>query len=141
MVSQNAVLLNRTMRENLCYGTNDEITDESIMEVLERVNMKERVLELPNGLDTLINQNGQEFSGGQLQRLQIARLLLSTSSVILLDEPTSAMDSMTTDKILNVLKEFLVDKTLIMVTHDVQPLMLTDTILNMKSGGEFDIPV
>uniref|UniRef100_A0A7S2Y2X7 ABC transporter domain-containing protein n=1 Tax=Entomoneis paludosa TaxID=265537 RepID=A0A7S2Y2X7_9STRA len=143
VVSQNSLFLNRSLRENLCYGPVSPVEDKVIWQALEKVNLKTRVQELPQGLDTRLLDNGLEFSGGQRQRLQIARLLLSgvSSQVILLDEPTSALDSLTTDQILVVLQEFLVEKTLIMVTHDVQPLILADTVFQMKCGGDVEYAV
>lgn len=137
VVSQNPVFFNRTIRENLCYGCPSSQNDDQIWEVLDKVNLRQRIEELPLDLDTCLQENGLEFSGGQRQRLAIARLLLrgSQAGVVLLDEPTSAQDSMTTKKVLGVLKEFVTDKTLIMVTHDVQPLVLTDTVYTLRGGG------
>ena len=134
IVSQNSVFLNRTLRENLCYGISDK-DDDDILKALAKVNMKERVMLLPQGLDTVLRENGNEFSGGQRQRLQIDRLLLSSFPLVLLDECTSALDPGTTETVLSVLKSFLVGKTLIMVTHDVQTLVLAQTILEMRSDG------
>jgi len=134
IVNQTSLLLNRSLRENLCYGIGHR-SDQEIFQALDKVNMKSRVLMLPQGLDTPIRDNGNEFSGGQRQRLQIARLLLTSCPVVLLDEFTSALDSETTTDILRVMKPFLVGKTLIMISHDVQTLCLANRILEMKIGG------
>ena len=141
VVSQDSVLFNRTIRENLEYGMNPDIvstgtTETDLWRVLEQVKMDDRVRQLPMGLDTMIHDSGHEFSGGQQQRLQIARLLLRSScSIVLLDECTSALDTETTEDILQILKTFLIDKTLVMVTHDAQTLCLADTVLKMQVGG------
>ena len=135
IVSQDSIFFNRTIRENLLYGAPEGTTDDDILKALEQVNMKHRILKLPAGLDTVIMQSGDEFSGGQRQRLQICRLLLHPCPVVLLDECTSALDAETTEDILKVLKEFLVDKTLVMVTHDIQTLQLAERVLNMRVGG------
>jgi len=141
VVSQDSVLFNRTIRENLEYGMNPDVvstgtTETDLWRVLEQVKMDDRVRQLPMGLDTMIHDSGHEFSGGQRQRLQIARLLLRSScSIVLLDECTSALDTETAEDILQILTTFLIDKTLVMVTHDTQTLCLADTVLNMKVGG------
>ena len=83
VVSQTSVLFNRTLRENLCYGARQEVSDEDIYSVLDSVNLRDRVIGLPDGLDTIVAKNGHEFSGGQLQRLSIAHLLLSSKDCTL----------------------------------------------------------
>mmetsp|Transcript_27381 Transcript_27381/g.31657 ORF Transcript_27381/g.31657 Transcript_27381/m.31657 type:complete len:674 (-) Transcript_27381:183-2204(-) len=138
MVSQDTVLFNRTLRENLAYGLTG-ITDEEIYGVLDKVNLKKVFDDLPEGLDMKVEQNGNEFSGGQLQRIQIGRLLLKNSPVILLDEMTSALDQDTKMVILDVLKDFLKGKTLLMVTHDVQALALANQIISMQLDGPIEI--
>ncbi len=137
IVNQTSILLNRSLRENLCYGIGDR-SDEEIFEALDKVNMKARILMLPQGLDTIIRENGNEFSGGQRQRLQIARLLLTSCSVVLLDEFTSALDADTTADVLRVMESYLVGKTLIMISHDVQTLCLAQRIFDMKVGGKVE---
>jgi len=135
VVTQHSILLNRTLRENLIYGNEKACNDEDILEALDQVHMKNRVLALPNGLDTIIQENGHEFSGGQRQRFQIVRLLLRDSPIVLLDEFTSALDAETTDDILKVLVPYLKGKTLIMITHDVQTLVLADQVLKLTADG------
>jgi len=137
IVNQNSILLNRSLRENLCYGL-DERSDEEIIAALDKVNLKAWVKTLPQALDTMIRFNGNEFSGGQRQRLQIARLFLSSRPIVLLDEFTSALDSDTTDDILRVMESFLAKKTLIMISHDVQTLCLARKVMKMKVGGTFE---
>ena len=146
VVQQESILFNRSLRENLTYGIDDELEvgslrDSILFEALEKVNMKQTVEQMPNGLDTMINCNGGEFSGGQRQRLQICRLLLRNRPVVLLDECTSALDRSTMQDILRVLNVFLADekKTLIMITHDIQTLGIARHILNMSAGGGYEI--
>jgi len=148
VVSQESIMFNRSLRENITYGLYGDLGggslgDAILLEALDKVNMKQFVLEqLPNGLDTVINNNGNEFSGGQRQRLQICRLLLRNRPFVLLDECTLALDRATTQDILEVLKDFLADgqgKTLIMITHDIQTLDIARHTLNMRAGGSYEI--
>lgn len=139
VVSQDSVLLNRSLRDNLTYGINKECTDVDIFEALEAVNMKDRVLAMPDVLDTVIRENGNELSGGQRQRIQIARLLLRDCDIVLLDECTSALDKETTEEILEILKKFLVGRTLIMITHDLETLVLAEKTLKVKVGGHIEV--
>lgn len=138
VVSQDTVLLNRTLRENLSYGLTD-ITDDEIHAALEKVNLRKLIDTFPEGLDMELRYNGNEFSGGQQQRMQIARLLLKDSPVILLDEMTSALDPQTTMEVLDVLKEFIAGKTLVMVTHDTYTLTLVNHILHMRMDTPIEI--
>lgn len=142
VVSQESLLFNRSLRENIAYGENmNSVKDGDIMRVLEKVNLTETVMALPDGLDTVVRENGNEFSGGQRQRLQIARLLLSSCPIIVLDEMTSALDRKTTEDVIRELKSFVVGKTLIMITHDIQTLTLTDNVLDMNKLGEVETAV
>jgi len=136
-VTQHAVFLNRTLRENMKYGLphNNTITDEEIFAALEKVRMKASIMALPNGLDSIIVGNGSEFSGGQRQRLQIARLLLNNAHIVLLDECTSALDPDTTKITVDMLAEFLVGKTMIMITHDSGTLRLAKYVMEMLPNG------
>ena len=116
VVSQESILFNRSLRENLTYGFNDDLEgcvpdDDALLDALDKVNMKRIVLDqFPNGLDTMICSNGGEFSGGQRQCLQICRLLLQNRPLVLLDEFTSALDAATTQDILNLLRDFLLER-------------------------------
>jgi len=129
--------MNRSLRENLCYGI-DERSDEEIFDALNKVNLKAWVETLQQGLDTMVRFNGNEFSGGQKQHLQIARLFLTSRPMVLLDEFTYALVLDTTDDILHMMESFLVGKTLIMISHDIQTLCLARKILKVKVGGGFE---
>jgi len=141
VVMQESMLFNRSLRENLTYGLDENNLpyDDVIIRTLEKVKMRQTFLEkLPNGLDTIIQDHGNEFSGGQRQRLQIARLLLRNKRIVLLDEFTSALDAATMQDILSILKEFVEEKTLVMITHDVQTLELANHHWNLQVGGKLE---
>lgn len=135
LVNQDTVLFNRSLRENLMYGISHYVPDGVILEALDKVNLKEMILSLPQGLETLIRENGNELSGGEKQRIQIARLFLRSCPILLLDEFTSALDPKTTKDIIKEMKSFAVGKTLIMITHDVQTLELVDNVFDMKKDS------
>ena len=91
VVFQESVLFGLTLRENLSLGRPSS-SDEAIYEVLERVRADDLIRKLPDGLDTVVRRRGGHFSGGELQRLSIARAILADGDVWLLDEPTSGLD-------------------------------------------------
>ncbi len=114
-VPQGNMLLSGTIRENLTF-INDDVTDEEILKAIEISCADQFIKDLPQGLETVIGEKGIGLSEGQLQRLAIARSLLSKSPVLLLDEATSALDEETEHRFLTNLKQ-LDDKTCIIVSH------------------------
>lgn len=113
-VDQSPYIFDDTVRENLCMG--DTFSDQQLWEVLESVKMKATIAHLPHQLDTYVGEKGKLLSGGQLQRLSIARGLLQGRNIILFDESTSKLDKKTALSIENMLLENP-DITLIMITH------------------------
>ena len=91
------------------------------------------------GLEAYAFVKVKNLSGGQKQRIQIARLLLSSKPVVLLDEITSALDTRSTEHVISLLKEFCEGKTMIMITHDFDTLILADHVLEVKHGGVFRV--
>ena len=120
----------------MTYGLSHYLPDGIILDALDKVNLKEMILLLPQGLETMIRENGNELSGGEKQRIQIARLFLRSSPILLLDEFTSALDPKTTKDVIREIKAFAVGKTLIMITHDVQTLELVENVFDMKKYSE-----
>ena len=96
-----------------------ENSDEVIFEVLEIVNLKEYILSLPEGLDTVIGEYGLDISGGQRQRIAIARALINHAQILVLDEALSAIDEWNQQKILTNNKKYRPDGTIIMVNHNI----------------------
>lgn len=114
-VPQGKFILSGTIRENLTF-VNKNITDEELNEALEVSNCKKFIDELPDGLDTKIGERGSGLSEGQLQRLSLARALVSKAPILILDEITSSLDSKTEKEVLNNIKQ-LQNRTCIIVTH------------------------
>lgn len=133
-VSQNSYLLDDTVKKNVAFGENNEEIDlELVLKSLQAVQMKEWLDGTNNGLESIIGENGKMISGGERQRIGIARTLYFNTEFILLDEPTSALDEETTKKILQVL-DTLKNKTMIIISHQKNNLSFCNKIYEMKNG-------
>lgn len=116
-ITQSLFIFSESIRYNICLGK--DYTDEEIWEVLEKVKLADVVAELPQGLDEVVGEFGTDLSGGEKQRLALARILIRKHSILLLDEATSAID-VTTSK---VIEQEILDNpnvTVIMITHHLQ---------------------
>ena len=133
-VSQNPYLFDNTVKRNIAFGENDEEIDEDlVLKSLEIVQMKDWLDNTNDGLETIIGENGKMISGGERQRIGIARTLYFQNEFILLDEPTSSLDEETTNKILAILNK-LKDKTIIFISHQKKNLSICNKIYEMKDG-------
>ena len=133
-VSQNPYLFDNTVKRNIAFGENDEEIDEDlVLKSLEIVQMKDWLDNTKDGLETIIGENGKMISGGERQRIGIARTLYFQNEFILLDEPTSSLDEETTNKILAILNK-LKDKTIIFISHQKKNLSICNKIYEMKDG-------
>ena len=133
MVSQETTLFDDTIKNNIKYAK-DTATDEEIYEVAKLSNCDEFINNLPNKYDTLIGENGLRLSGGEKQRISIARAMLKKSSIVLLDEATSSLDSETESKIQTALKILTKDKTTIVIAHRLSTILNSDNIFVIDSG-------
>lgn len=134
VIQQQTYLFNRTLRENLTIG-NPEASDEAVWGVLENVGLKELAERLPEGLDTLVDEAGMRFSGGERHRIALARVLLQEVPVILLDEPTVGLDPATERALLETFFETTKDKALIMITHHLQGVAQMDRVVFIEDGA------
>ncbi|MGB9824866.1 MAG: ABC transporter ATP-binding protein [Candidatus Hydrothermia bacterium] len=132
-VPQESLLFSATIRENVLYG-NEEATEEEIINALKLAEIYDEVMEMPQGLDTLLGERGINLSGGQKQRIAIARAIVKNAPIFILDDALSAVDAETEVKILNNLREFLSNKTTIIVSHRVSAIMDCDEILVLENG-------
>ncbi|MDN6246496.1 MAG: ABC transporter ATP-binding protein/permease, partial [Corynebacterium casei] len=126
-VEQEAAILAGTVRENLKLA-NFQVTDEECWATLDQVNLRDR-FEDSEGLDTILGDRGVSLSGGQRQRLALARMLLMDSPILVLDEPTSAVDSHNEQLILDAIAAAGADKTVIIVAHRLSTVTDADQIL------------
>lgn len=132
-VPQKATLFSGTIRENMQYGLPDA-TDEMIWKALEIAQAKEFVSELEDGLDSHVEQGGGNFSGGQRQRLAIARALVKPADVYVFDDSFSALDFKTDAKLRQALKQDMTDSITVLVAQRVSTVMDADTILVLDEG-------
>lgn len=132
-VLQNNTLFSGTIRDNMKWG-NENANDEDIIRALKLAQAWEFVSTYEDGLDHKVEQGGDNFSGGQKQRLTIARALLKSPKIIILDDSTSAVDMATDAKIQRVFKEELNDVTTIIIAQRVSSIQHADRILVMNEG-------
>lgn len=114
-VSQEVDLFDTTIRENLCLGK--DIKESKILELFEDAGLTEWFLNLENGLETVVGEKGVKLSAGQKQRLNLIRGILIDKDLYFFDEPTSNLDSVSEEKITNMIEKYLSDKTYVIVTH------------------------
>lgn len=133
IVSQDIFLWNRTIRENLMYVSSN-VSEYQIKKILEIVQISDFINNLPKGIDTIIGERGLGLSGGEKQRLAIARALLHNPKILLLDEPTSALDARTETVIQRQLKPIFNGKTVIIVAHRLATIQNADRILVIENG-------
>jgi ABC-type multidrug transport system fused ATPase/permease subunit len=132
-VSQGTLLRSGTVVENLRYG-NPEATDEEVIRAGQAANIHDFIVSLPAGYDTEIGQNGVSLSEGQRQRLSIARALIKRPDILVLDEPTSSLDSITEKSIFELLPPLVRKKTLIVVAHRLSTIQDSDFILLLNEN-------
>ncbi|MBF8807527.1 MAG: ABC transporter ATP-binding protein [Enterococcus lacertideformus] len=132
-VQQKATLFSGTIRENMQYGKADA-TDEMIWKALEIAQAKDFVSEMENGLDSHVEQGGGNFSGGQRQRLAIARALVKSADIYVFDDSFSALDFKTDAKLRQALKQNMKESITVLVAQRVSTVMDSDTILVIDEG-------
>ena len=137
MVSQETTLFDDTVRNNIKYA-NQDATDDEVYKVAKASFCEEFINNLPNKYETLIGENGVRISGGEKQRISIARAMLKKSSIILLDEATSSLDAETESKIQQALNILTKDKTTIVIAHRLSTILNSNNIYLIESGKVID---
>ena len=130
---QATYLFNDTLRNNLLIAK-PQATDEELERALERVGLKRLLARLPKGLDTLLDEAGLRFSGGERHRVALARILLQDAPIVILDEPTVSLDPRTEHEVLDTMFEVLEGKTVILITHHLQGVSDMDRVLFLENG-------
>jgi subfamily B ATP-binding cassette protein MsbA len=133
VVNQNAGLFNTTMRENIAYGR-PGATDSEIVTAAQQASAHEFIQALPSGYDTLVGDQGTRLSSGQQQRIAIARAIVREPEILILDEATSTLDSLSEQAIKDSLATFQQGRTVIIVAHRLSTVELADRILVLDAG-------
>ena len=133
LVSQETTLFDDTIKNNIKYA-NENASDDEILEVAKLSYCDEFIKDLPDKYDTLIGENGVRLSGGEKQRISIARAMIKKSPIILLDEATSSLDSETETKIQNALEILTKNKTTIVIAHRLSTILNSNNIYVLDSG-------
>lgn len=136
-VGQNTHLFHGTVAENVRLGWPDA-SDAEVLRALERAGLAGVVAALPKGLDTPLGEGGFGLSGGQAQRLAVARAWLVDAPVLLLDEPTASLDPHTANRLLDALAELAQGRAVLMVSHDPRTLARTDRVITLTGRGLAD---
>ena len=134
-VPQDVYLMDDSIKKNIGFGLSDEeIECEKVWKALEQAQMKAFVEELPNGLDTQIGDRGVRLSGGQAQRLAIARALYNNPEILVLDEATSALDNETESAVMSAIDSLQGQKTIIIIAHRLTTVKKCNKIYEIKNG-------
>jgi len=133
VVTQDTYLFNGTIRANLLYAKSDAKEDE-LIDVCRQANIHDFIQGLPQGYDTIVGNRGIKLSGGEKQRVSIARVLLKDPALIILDEATSSLDSISESLIQEALDPLLKGRTSIIIAHRLSTIMAADTILVLDHG-------
>ena len=133
MVTQETYLFNDTIRANLLYARPDA-TDEQIVAACRAANIHEFIVDLPDGYDTIVGNRGYRLSGGEKQRMAIARVILKDPKILVLDEATSSLDSQSEALIQEALERIMVNRTSLVIAHRLSTILSADTILVLDHG-------
>lgn len=133
VLNQKPYLFATSVKNNIRLG-NQAATDEEIKEVIKKVKLDQYIHSLPRGLNTQMEETGQRFSGGERQRIALARILLKNTPIVILDEPTVGLDPYTERYLLDTIFSALQDKTVIWVTHHLIGIEKMDEVLFMENG-------
>eukprot|EP00571_Detonula_confervacea_P014898 CAMPEP_0172306362 /NCGR_PEP_ID=MMETSP1058-20130122/7442_1 /TAXON_ID=83371 /ORGANISM="Detonula confervacea, Strain CCMP 353" /LENGTH=753 /DNA_ID=CAMNT_0013018217 /DNA_START=20 /DNA_END=2281 /DNA_ORIENTATION=- len=133
VVPQDIVLFNDSIGYNIQYG-NLDASWEDVIEATKKAHLHDLIMRLPNGYDTVVGERGLKLSGGEKQRVSLARAILKKSPILLCDEPTSSLDSHTELEIMNNLKEVGKDTTCVIIAHRLSTIQDCDEIVVMDGG-------
>lgn len=133
IVPQDTVLFNDTLLENVHYG-NPLASKEEVLKAIDMAHLSEFISSLPDGYNTQVGERGLKLSGGEKQRVAIARTILKNPAILVFDEATSSLDSHSEQAILNAIKEIAVNRTSLVIAHRLSTIIDADTIIVLKQG-------
>jgi len=132
-VLQDTALFYGSVRENIAYGRPDA-TEEEIIEAAKLANAYEFIAKMPHGYDTLVGERGVTLSGGQRQRIGIARAVVRNSPILILDEPTAALDTESEKIVMEALEKLMIGRTVIIIAHRLSTIRDADRIIVLNNG-------
>ena len=138
IVSQDPFLFNLSVRENIAYGQ-DTIDTSKVEKAAKAAHAHDFIMELPQGYDTIVGEKGVKISGGQKQRLTIARAIMNDPSLLILDEATSALDTESERIVQQALENLMQDRTSLIIAHRLSTILSADKIIVMSGGKIQDI--
>jgi len=133
IVTQETILFNETVIKNIAYGLSD-IPKEKVIEVAKIANAHEFIEEMPDGYDTVVGERGTKISGGQRQRLSIARALLKNPPIMIFDEATSALDNESEVLVQEAIEHLMQERTTFVIAHRLSTIRNADKIIVMDKG-------
>lgn len=133
MIPQDPSLFHRSIKENILYG-NPKATDKEVIEAARKANAHDFIMKLPQAYESHVGERGVKLSGGQRQRIAIARAILRNSPILVLDEATSQLDSVTENMIQGSLEELIKDRTTLIIAHRLSTVLHMDRILVFDKG-------
>lgn len=133
-VSQSSPLLSGSIRDNITYGIDREVSDEEVRVAAQMADALEFIEEFPNGFETEVGEFGSKLSGGQRQRIAIARAFIKDPQILLLDEATASLDARSEDAIEKSIKQLMIDRTTVMIAHDLNIVKDADQIIVICDG-------
>ena len=132
-VPQDPILFHRSLRENIAYG-NPDVTEDEILEASKKAHAHEFIEKLSMGYETLVGERGIKLSGGERQRIAIARAMLKNAPILILDEATSSLDSVSERYIQDALRELMKNRTTIVIAHRLSTVQNLDRIIVIRHG-------
>ena len=132
-MTQETILFNDTVANNIAYG-HAHAAREAVIEAARRAHAHDFILAMPEGYDTIIGERGVRLSGGQCQRLAIARAILRNPPILILDEATSALDTEAERQVQAALDELMKDRTVFAIAHRLSTIIHADEIMVLQQG-------
>lgn len=134
IVTQESILFSDSVYNNIVYGVHQNVTLEEVKKAAEIAHAAEFIDDLPDGYDTILHSRGSNFSGGQKQRLCIARAIIGNPPILIFDEATSALDTESEKKVQLAIEEATQNRTVIMIAHRLSTILSSDRIVVMDKG-------
>jgi ABC-type multidrug transport system fused ATPase/permease subunit len=134
VVTQEILLFNDTIKNNIIYGLKRKVNEKEMNKILKEARLHDFIISLPEGINAIIGDRGVKLSGGEKQRLAIARTLLKGSEILILDEATSSLDSKTEKLIQEAIDSAVKDRTSIVIAHRLSTIKNADKIIVIENG-------